>query len=567
MGRRMRWLPAVLALSLFAAQPVQADETAGQEDSPRLEQVYLNMPEITVYGYGLEEAGASPEAWLGDERLTPVSASSFSETGEGVSYYVLLDVSNSIPESYFNQLKEGICDFWDGLAAGDTATLITFGESVKVLQEAGAGMDAVRESLQSVDNIDNRTMLFEAVSQAADLADRSQGASCRRKVFIVISDGEDVAVGEKRAQEALDELKEKGIPVYGACIRDTALDHINSFGEFARRSGGDVHVFEADQARGVLEEIRGELTQAEVLEFAAPTNRITNEYETFSLRIQGQDAPLTREVLSCRWIPDEEAPVILEAVKGEERQILVTFSEPVSGADQTSAYTLTRRGETVVIQSAVYAAERRDQVVLTAAEPLNRGEYALNCQGVRDDSQEQNPVSGDFTFELSTGDPQPGIDPGSQAVLFGCLLAAAAVIIAAVVVVRRNQKAKEVIVVDGQSITASSVSVKQHVTTGQPEKKTFWMVVSVEGRNPKKMELSIDRSLIVGRADICDLYFDDGRMSRQHFALEWDGSSMYVTDLNTTNGTTVNGVKITGRRRLEPGDRVCAGAEEMEISW
>ena len=59
MGRRMRWLPAVLALSLFAAQPVQADETAGQEDSPRLEQVYLNMPEITVYGYGLEEAGAS----------------------------------------------------------------------------------------------------------------------------------------------------------------------------------------------------------------------------------------------------------------------------------------------------------------------------------------------------------------------------------------------------------------------------------------------------------------------------------------------------------------------------
>ena len=73
-----------------------------------------------------------------------MSASSFSETGEGVSYYVLLDVSNSIPESYFNQLKEGICDFWDGLAAGDTATLITFGESVKVLQEAGAGTDAVR---------------------------------------------------------------------------------------------------------------------------------------------------------------------------------------------------------------------------------------------------------------------------------------------------------------------------------------------------------------------------------------------------------------------------------------
>ena len=139
--------------------------------------------------------------------------------------------------------------------------------------------------------------------------------------------------------------------------------------------------------------------------------------------------------------------------------------------------------------------------------------------------------------------------------------------IAAAVVIRKGQKSKEVIVVDGQTITASSVNVKQHVATGQAEKKTFWMVISVEGRNPKKLELSIDRSMIVGRSDMCDLYFDDGRMSRQHFALEWDGSDMYITDLNTTNGTTVNGVKITGRRRLDQGDRICAGAEEMQITW
>lgn len=564
MGKRMRWLALVLGITLSAAAPVRAEET-GQEE-PRLEQIYINMPEITVYGYGLEAAGQSPEAWLGEEQLRPVSSVPFGETGEGIGYYILLDVSNSIPDAYFNRLKEGIAGFWDGLSEKDSAALITFGETVQVLEEDADG-NAVRESLSQVDNTDNRTMLFEAVSQAAALADRSGQEACRRKAVIVISDGEDVAVGETMAQEALDELKEKGIPVYAACIRDTALDHINSFGEFARRSGGDIRVFEAEESETVLGEIREELMEGDVMEFTASSNRISNEYETFSLRIPGKDAPLSREVLSCRWIPDQSAPEISAAEKGNEREILVTFSEPVSGAEQPSAYRLTQAGEEISIQSAVRSGNGGNQVLLTAAAPLKRGKYTLSCPGVTDDSQEKNPVSGEFVFAVEKADPSSGADTGSQAVLFGCLLVAAAVAIAAAVVIRKGQKSKEVIVVDGQTITASSVNVKQHVATGQAEKKTFWMVISVEGRNPKKLELSIDRSMIVGRSDMCDLYFDDGRMSRQHFALEWDGSDMYITDLNTTNGTTVNGVKITGRRRLDQGDRICAGAEEMQITW
>ena len=82
-----------------------------------------------------------------------------------------------------------------------------------------------------------------------------------------------------------------------------------------------------------------------------------------------------------------------------------------------------------------------------------------------------------------------------------------------------------------------------------------------------RMELAIDKSMIVGRSSICDLYFDDKRMSRQHFALEWDGRDMYITDLDTTNGTTVNGVRIKGKRKLDNGARISAGAEEMQIRW
>ena len=81
----------------------------------------------------------------------------------------------------------------------------------------------------------------------------------------------------------------------------------------------------------MLGEIREELMEGDVMEFTASSNRISNEDETFSLRIPGKQTPLSREVLSCRWIPDQSAPEISAAEKGNEREILVTFSEPVSG--------------------------------------------------------------------------------------------------------------------------------------------------------------------------------------------------------------------------------------------
>ena len=54
------------------------------------------------------------------------------------------------------------------------------GNGPGVLEEDADG-NAVRESLSQVDNTDNRTMLFEAVSQAAALADPQRPGSLPEK--------------------------------------------------------------------------------------------------------------------------------------------------------------------------------------------------------------------------------------------------------------------------------------------------------------------------------------------------------------------------------------------------
>jgi len=67
----------------------------------------------------------------------------------------------------------------------------------------------------------------------------------------------------------------------------------------------------------------------------------------------------------------------------------------------------------------------------------------------------------------------------------------------------------------------------------------------------------------IGRTSECDVYIpDDDRISRVHARLDWDGSNWVLVDLGSTNGTLVNGERIT-ERNLEPGDVLEIGDTEL----
>jgi pSer/pThr/pTyr-binding forkhead associated (FHA) protein len=58
----------------------------------------------------------------------------------------------------------------------------------------------------------------------------------------------------------------------------------------------------------------------------------------------------------------------------------------------------------------------------------------------------------------------------------------------------------------------------------------------------------------IGRTSECDFCLvADERVSRVHARLEWDGKAWTVVDLESTNGTMVNGKEIS-EHKLKPGD-------------
>jgi hypothetical protein len=68
--------------------------------------------------------------------------------------------------------------------------------------------------------------------------------------------------------------------------------------------------------------------------------------------------------------------------------------------------------------------------------------------------------------------------------------------------------------------------------------------------------------LVIGRAPTCDIALPDANISRQHAELVAEGSGWTLGDLNSTNGTFVNGAPVQ-RVRLRDGDVIALGVSEL----
>jgi len=77
------------------------------------------------------------------------------------------------------------------------------------------------------------------------------------------------------------------------------------------------------------------------------------------------------------------------------------------------------------------------------------------------------------------------------------------------------------------------------------------------------LKLSKGREYIIGRSRDADIQLTDERVSRNHASLSWSGSGFALVDLQSTNGTFVNGGKA-GSIRLLDGDRIRIGPHDLQ---
>jgi len=73
-------------------------------------------------------------------------------------------------------------------------------------------------------------------------------------------------------------------------------------------------------------------------------------------------------------------------------------------------------------------------------------------------------------------------------------------------------------------------------------------------------EYNLDKpSLTIGRKEGNDIHIDHMSVSGHHAKIEKKEDSFIVTDINSTNGTFVNGKRITAATILKPNDWINIG--------
>ena len=94
----------------------------------------------------------------------------------------------------------------------------------------------------------------------------------------------------------------------------------------------------------------------------------------------------------------------------------------------------------------------------------------------------------------------------------------------------------------------------------------MWLLKTVEGAE-RSMTFRILPGNIktVGRAARADFVVDAGMVSRIHCRLTAGAKELEVIDLDSTNGTFVNGARVA-RATLKEGDRLGIGRVELAIT-
>ncbi len=572
-------LAVFLFIAIMNASSVFADEVSS--GALRIEQIQSQMPNITAYFYS-DNSPSEEDITLeiAGEVLIPTSFKS-GALSDAVHHYFLVDCSTSTTQAQLDAVKIAIDHFADNMGEHDLATVISFGVEVKTAIASSNDSQAIKDAVALLEANEAGTVFFDALAEVSALAAVAPLAN-ERKLLWVFSDSVDYNLGGFTQEETRSLLLDAGLPLYAFGFDSGTKENLDSFGALARTTGGEITVVnETTLQQSFSETLNSINNEVYVATFEARSNVIPVAGTTvrFSLgEVVGEFTP------SFKFnIPDIIAPQILSVLQTGELTISVQFSEPVQGANVRDNYVLSYPdGSLASISAAAYDDETL-VTTLTLDGGVEGGEVQLFCDNISDISQAKNVVDNAIAFSLTITAPSlpdsadslsSGQSEGAPLGAWIVLIVLFALIVVAIAVasIKRRERAKAMMAsTDNADESFTAVEIRNDLAgqdTGrahfqQAPTKNITLEVSNSAGASKQVTLPINKTMFVGRSDICNVTFDDPRMSRQHFVIEDTANGFCISNLSEGGRTFLNGVPIDGKRQLSHGDKIEAGSHSI----
>ena len=93
----------------------------------------------------------------------------------------------------------------------------------------------------------------------------------------------------------------------------------------------------------------------------------------------------------------------------------------------------------------------------------------------------------------------------------------------------------------------------------------MWILRSANGGAERILRLASGTPKTIGRGPLADFVVDAALMSRVHCRLLATDAALTIEDLNSTNGTFVNGRRVS-RAQLTEGDHLRLGRLKLDVA-
>lgn len=103
-----------------------------------------------------------------------------------------------------------------------------------------------------------------------------------------------------------------------------------------------------------------------------------------------------------------------------------------------------------------------------------------------------------------------------------------------------------------------------HMTTGTQKARSYSLRFISGKYQGGEFPLPKNGEIVIGRSSELDMVLVEDMVSRRHAKITVAGEEIYIQDLGSTNGTFVNGEKIT-RARVQEGDRILIGTSIIKL--
>jgi len=470
-------------------------------------QVAPTYPELAAYleildANGALVSGLEPKGLVATLDGKPVTVNSFAPADGGAAFVFLVDISRSLRTSHIVQVRKALSEWIDSMGPQDRAAIVTFGETVKLLSDYTGSKEDLRKIAELLEAQDQLTLLHQAILYGLELGRRADPDLAARRSLVVISDGMDDSRGSATKDEVLRRLTEEPLPIYAVGF------YVPPMNEAKKRGLETLGEFARASGGEIFIAEDGNLTDAfrQAMSRARATYKAVLDVSSFEADGQLHRISFVLQMDDRLYRESRDVRLVdLRLVPG------LTPAPPASpeeiSAPQAEAPKL-QPSESAARPASKKRSSLPSVPLLMAIAALIAVLALLFFIG----KKRTRPVGG--------GESHTGVNP-TQA---------------------------------PPSTAAKGIRLKLTVVRGAEASKDYDIEVAPAvtiGRLPRDNTIVIKGDAgVSGRH--CEIFLEDGRL--------------YVRDLNSTNGTFVNGIAIKKPQPLDDSDTLLLGRTELRVS-